>query len=187
LLLYTDGLIERRTESIDVGLDRLLHALQRDLSAEALSDRIVSLLLKGEDPGDDDVAFLVARVIEAGELFEATLPAEGGKLVILRRLLERWLIGKGLDHDLIYDVVAATGEAAANAIEHAYGPDSGSFTVGGAIVEGRLTMQLRDGGSWRPARGGERGRGIPLMDGLVHEMTVTPSASGTSVELVWVL
>ena len=163
----------------------MLRALQCDLPPEALSDRIVSLLLKDEKVGDDDVAFLMARVIGAGEQFEATLPAEGGKLVILRRLMERWLIGKGLDHDLIYDAVAATGEAVANAIEHSYGPDSGSFTVSGDIVHGRLTMQIRDGGSWRAPRGWERGRGLPLMKALVDEIKVTPSASGTSVELVW--
>ena len=185
LLLYTDGLIERRGESLEVGFHRLLAALRGDLPAEALSERIVSLLLKDDQLGDDDVAFLVARVIEASEQFEATLPAEAGKLVILRRLMERWLISKGLDHDLIYDVLAATGEAAANAIEHSYGPERGSFTASGKIVDGRLTMQLRDGGRWRPPRGRERGRGLPLMKGLVDEMKVTPSAAGTSVELVW--
>ena len=185
LLLYTDGLIERRTESLDVGFDRLRAALHRDLPAEALSDRIVSLLLKGDEVGEDDVAFLVARVIELEERFEATVRAEAGKLVIIRRLMERWLIGKGLDDDLIYDVVAATGEAAANAIEHAYGPDGGSLTVSGHMDGGRLTMRIKDGGSWRPSRGHERGRGLPIMKGLVDEMTVTPSAGGTSVELMW--
>ncbi|MGH2596956.1 MAG: ATP-binding SpoIIE family protein phosphatase [Actinomycetota bacterium] len=185
LLLYTDGLVERRGESIEMGFARLLEALHGDLPAEALSDKIVSLMLQGQEVGDDDVAFLVARVIEVGEQFEITLSAEGGKLVILRRLMERWLISKGLDHDGIYDVLAATGEAAANAIEHSYGPDSGSFTVSGDIVDGRLTMQIRDGGSWRPPRGWERGRGLPLMKGLVDEIKVTPSAAGSSVELVW--
>jgi anti-sigma regulatory factor (Ser/Thr protein kinase) len=185
LVLYTDGLIERRGESIDVGFDRLLKALRGDLPSEVLSERIVSVLLKDDEIGNDDVAFLVARVIEAREQFEASLPAEAGKLVILRRLMERWLISKGLDNDLIYDVLAATGEAAANAIEHSYGPESGSFTASGMIVDGRLTMQLRDGGRWRPPRGRERGRGLPLMKGLSDEMKITPSAAGNSVELVW--
>ena len=185
LVLYTDGLIERRSESLEVGFDRLLHALRGDLPAEALSDRIVSLLLEGDEVGDDDVAFLVARVVELGDRFEVTLPAEGGKLVILRRLLERWLISQGLDHHLIYNALAASGEAAANAIEHAYGPDSGSFSVSADLVGGRLNMQIRDGGGWRPPRGRDRGRGLPLMKGLVDEVTLTPSAEGTSVELVW--
>jgi serine phosphatase RsbU (regulator of sigma subunit)/anti-sigma regulatory factor (Ser/Thr protein kinase) len=185
LILYTDGLIERRSESLEAGFDRLLQALQRDLPAEALSDRIVSLLLEGDEVGDDDVAFLVARVMEPEDRFEVALPAEGGKLVILRRLMERWLISKGVDHHLIYDALAASGEAAANAIEHAYGPNSGSFTVSADIVGGRLNVQIRDGGGWRLPRGRDRGRGLPLMKGLVDEMKVTPSAGGTSVELVW--
>ena len=78
---------------------------------------------------------------EVEERFEVTLPAEAGKLVILRRLMERWLISKRFDDDLIYDVVAATGEAAANAIEHAYGPDGGAFTVRGELAGDRLTMR----------------------------------------------
>jgi anti-sigma regulatory factor (Ser/Thr protein kinase) len=99
--------------------------------------------------------------------------------------MERWLVGQGLDLDHIHDVLAATGEAAANAIEHSYGPDGGSLTVSGVIVGGRLMIRVTDGGAWRPARGRERGRGLPLMKGLVDEMTVTPSAAGTSVDLVW--
>ena len=35
LVLYTDGLIERRGESIDRGLERLLAAVQRDTAPEA--------------------------------------------------------------------------------------------------------------------------------------------------------
>ena len=105
--------------------------------------------------------------------------------MILRRLMERWLISKGLDDDLIYDVLAATGEAAANAIEHSYGPEGGSFTASGETRRWASHDAARDGGRWRPPRGRERGRGLPLMKGLVDEMKVTPSAAGTSVELVW--
>src|SRR4030095_9112627 len=123
--------------------------LDRDLPAEALSDRIVSLLLKDDRVVDDDVAFLLARVTQVAERFEVTLPAEPGKLVILRRLMERWLISKRFDDSLIYDVVAATGESAANAIEHAYGPDGGAFTVLGELDGERLTMKIIDVGGWR--------------------------------------
>ena len=161
-------------------------ALHRDLPAEALSDRIVSLLLKDDQVVDDDVAFLLAKVTEIAESFEVTLPAEAGKLVILRRLMERWLISKGFDDDLIYDVVAATGEAASNAIEHAYGPDGGALTVLGDSDGERLTMRIVDGGGWRPPRGHGRGRGLPLMKGLAREMTVSPTAEGTSIKLMWV-
>ena len=61
LLAFTDGLIERRHEDIDVGQDRLLAALgaltEPDLSAAL--DRVVDEV---RDPTrDDDVAALVAR------------------------------------------------------------------------------------------------------------------------------
>lgn len=61
LLAFTDGLIERRDEDIDRGLDRVHHALpvlaRSDLSA-ALTD-LVHLLR--EPSQDDDVAALVVR------------------------------------------------------------------------------------------------------------------------------
>ncbi len=61
LLLYTDGLVERRGEDTEQGLDRLTQACSslddRDLSASL--DRIVDLV---RDPSrDDDVAILALR------------------------------------------------------------------------------------------------------------------------------
>lgn len=54
LVLYTDGLVERRGESIDVGLDRLLAAAAREATPEALA-----LALDDGRQGDDDVCVLV--------------------------------------------------------------------------------------------------------------------------------
>ena len=54
LVLYTDGLVERRGESIDAGLDRLLAAVTRDARPEALAD---ALQQKGHND-DDDVCVL---------------------------------------------------------------------------------------------------------------------------------
>jgi serine phosphatase RsbU (regulator of sigma subunit) len=60
LLLYTDGLIERRGESIDVGLDRLLHTdLERHRNLP-LADRIFAPL-GDENPAEDDVAVLAVE------------------------------------------------------------------------------------------------------------------------------
>jgi serine phosphatase RsbU (regulator of sigma subunit) len=53
LVLYTDGLVERRRESIDVGLERLLAAARDDTRPEALR----SVLLE-RGPDDDDVCVL---------------------------------------------------------------------------------------------------------------------------------
>ncbi|MET7982014.1 MULTISPECIES: SpoIIE family protein phosphatase [unclassified Streptomyces] len=60
LVLYTDGLIERRTEDIDVGLGRLAAALthHRESASEALADALLSDLLP---PGGitDDTALVI--------------------------------------------------------------------------------------------------------------------------------
>jgi serine phosphatase RsbU (regulator of sigma subunit) len=53
LILYTDGLVERRRESIDAGLDRLLRAAAADPHPEALRRALVQ---DGKD--DDDVCVL---------------------------------------------------------------------------------------------------------------------------------
>ena len=59
MLLYTDGLIERRGESIDAGLDRLRAALHsgppKDVCRRLLHD------LVGADRPDDDVAIVALR------------------------------------------------------------------------------------------------------------------------------
>jgi serine phosphatase RsbU (regulator of sigma subunit) len=66
LLLYTDGLVERRLEVIDTGIQRVCDALEesRSLSPEQVADHLSALL-----PGDahaDDVALLVYRQPAAG-------------------------------------------------------------------------------------------------------------------------
>ncbi|MFF0835553.1 MULTISPECIES: PP2C family protein-serine/threonine phosphatase [unclassified Streptomyces] len=63
LVLYTDGLIERRKEDIDVGIDRLRGALVEcgSLGAERLADTLLnSLGVAGG--GQDDIALVVARL-----------------------------------------------------------------------------------------------------------------------------
>ncbi|MGN6688697.1 MAG: SpoIIE family protein phosphatase [Actinomycetales bacterium] len=61
LILYTDGLVERRGQSIDEGLSRLAEVVATigDLDVDAACDVILQLL--PERP-DDDVALLVVRV-----------------------------------------------------------------------------------------------------------------------------
>jgi phosphoserine phosphatase RsbU/P len=53
LILYTDGLVERRRESIDVGLDRLLAAAGDDTRPDALRRALLE-----QGPDDDDVCVL---------------------------------------------------------------------------------------------------------------------------------
>lgn len=66
LLLYTDGLVERRDSDLDAGLDRLLTALGdlagggRDPDLDALCDELLARMLLGST--DDDVALIALRL-----------------------------------------------------------------------------------------------------------------------------
>jgi serine phosphatase RsbU (regulator of sigma subunit) len=59
LILYTDGLIERRGETIDVGLDRLRRADFDRHPHLPLADRTLALL--ADEPAEDDVAVLAVE------------------------------------------------------------------------------------------------------------------------------
>ena len=59
VVLYSDGLVERRGESITVGLERLRTAVdQLSLPPEAVADHVLDVLGR-RSGGDDDVALLV--------------------------------------------------------------------------------------------------------------------------------
>ena len=65
LLLYTDGLVERRGEVLDVGLDRLAEAARRwydrGVSVHQLADGVLRDLLPTRR--DDDVALVAKRLV----------------------------------------------------------------------------------------------------------------------------
>ncbi|MFD8717230.1 PP2C family protein-serine/threonine phosphatase [Streptomyces sp. NPDC059629] len=63
LVLYTDGLVERRREDIDTGLHRLARSLtlHRELDPETLADAVLRELLPPEG-ATDDTALVVVRL-----------------------------------------------------------------------------------------------------------------------------
>ena len=64
VVLYTDGLIERRGESLDAGLERLAAAVSSGpRGAEPLRDHILAQLIEPSGQRDDDVTAVVARLV----------------------------------------------------------------------------------------------------------------------------
>jgi Stage II sporulation protein E (SpoIIE)/PAS fold len=62
LLLYTDGLIERRTEPLTDGLDRLVAAcIEAPADPGAFCDHVLDRLVR-DNPGDDDIALLAVTL-----------------------------------------------------------------------------------------------------------------------------
>jgi anti-sigma regulatory factor (Ser/Thr protein kinase) len=182
VFLYTDGLIERRGESIDFGLERLRAIAEGSSDVEALCTAVLEGLV-GDSGPSDDVAFVAARVPPVTDRLETRWPATTESLAPIRQLLRRWLAARGATDAETYDIVVACQEACANAVEHAYGPGPAELFVDAEFDGPRVTVTVRDEGAWRPPRGSNRGRGLPLMRALMESVEVRHSAGGTVVVL----
>lgn len=126
---------------------------------------------------------IVARLPPVPEKLAGSWPADREVLADVRMLLRRWLHSHGASEDEAYDIVVASQEACANAVEHAYGPGGRSFELEAAYVDRRVTVTVRDHGRWRPPRGAHRGRGVPMMQALMERVDVTHGEAGTVVVL----
>ncbi len=185
LLLYTDGLVERRGISIDRGMSRAADVVQ-DGRSQALDDLADHLMFRLEPAGGypDDVAMLLYR--QPAPL-AMDFAADADHLAPSRAALRGWLTRAGVDQDQIQDVLIAAGEAVANAIEHGH-RDRPEGTVSLRAIAGvdRLHVIVTDTGSWRtPRKAGDanRGRGMYLMRVLMENLTIHSNNAGTTVHM----
>jgi anti-sigma regulatory factor (Ser/Thr protein kinase) len=187
LLAYTDGLVEREGELIDVGIRRAATVLaeNRDVSAADVADVLASRLLA---PGlTDDVAFLVYRQPAGStEPLSMMITADTMQLAELLGPLRGWLRAGRIDPETADDLLVAAGEIVTNAIEHgtAAEGDHGVY-VTAERLPGQIIITVRDQGRWHgrnPAAG--RGRGLIIAEALVNELTIDTSGAGTSVRLM---
>ncbi|MDQ7810842.1 SpoIIE family protein phosphatase [Amycolatopsis sp. A133] len=182
VLLYTDGLIERRDEPIDEGLRRLCdaaaraHASAPDLLVAAITDE----LLDGGQ--DDDVAVLAVRLMPPP--LQRRAVAEPAVLRHLRDDLSRWSALAGLSAEVHQDLTLAFGEAVANSVEHAFpaGPGEVTYSVT-RTADSRLVGVVHDDGRWRPepADNSHRGRGIGIIKALSDQFAIEHHDDGTAV------
>ncbi|MEW1954687.1 SpoIIE family protein phosphatase [Terrabacter sp. NPDC080008] len=191
LLLYTDGLVERRGASLLDGIERLTTEVcaapgeDSEDDLETLCDRLLHTLLDDAHVSDD-VAVLAVRQLPTvdGEL-RLRLPAEARNLVQLRSAMRRWLARAGVPEEPAGEVLVACGEACANVVQHAYSgdPAPGALAVEARLEGGTLEIVVGDEGRWRrPAeRGG--GWGLQLIHALMDEVVVEHTADGTTVRL----
>jgi len=185
LILYSDGLVERRGEPIDDGLQRLARAASSASgSAEQVCSHILDALFGA--PPADDVALLVLR--RSGHApFERRLRADPESLPDVRREVRRWLQAAGADDQALLDFLVACGEALSNAVEHAYPADREDAWVELRLVrapDGVIEATVRDYGRWRERRpSAGRGRGLQLIERLADDMRVERSEDGTVVVL----
>ncbi|GHH27998.1 SpoIIE family protein phosphatase [Lentzea cavernae] len=181
VVLYTDGLVERRDEVLDAGLRRLTAAADGafDFDPASLARRVIDAMLS--DGQSDDVALVVARHLPAP--LQLRLPATPDQLSPLRRAATNWARLAGLSEDAAYDLELALGEAASNVVDHAY-PD------GGGTLESRLEstglgvrVTVTDQGRWRPPPEdkGHRGRGLSMIHAVSDDVDLQAGEAGTVI------
>jgi anti-sigma regulatory factor (Ser/Thr protein kinase) len=127
---------------------------------------------------------LVARVNHRRmEAFSASLALDLAVLRPLRGDLVSWLERGGVAGEAGNDIVLATHEAAANAIEHA---EPGSeVTVRAARHGDNLIVVVANVGAWKKAAGhdGTRGRGLALIRDLMSNLEVQTRSGRTTVRM----
>jgi serine phosphatase RsbU (regulator of sigma subunit)/anti-sigma regulatory factor (Ser/Thr protein kinase) len=185
LLLYTDGLVERRRKILDDGISRAAALVQAGLGSplDDLADQIMSQLAP-TGGYQDDVAVLLYRHPAPLEL---KFPADVSHLAPTRKALRSWLTRARLNPDEVMDVLIAAGEAVANAIEHGHRHrPGGTIVLDATAFVDEVQLTITDTGTWKPPDPGanpHRGRGIGLMRGLMHDVTISPDTVGTTVQL----
>ena len=185
LLLYTDGLVERRRVSIQQGLDRLSLEAAAHASAglEELCDHLLASLVEQELVADD-IALLAMRAVALVETpLTLSLPAEPRVLVQVRGALRRWLRESEVPSTAEHDILVACGEACANVVQHAYGAVPGEMEVSAELVDGWVELTIRDHGEWRQEADRGGGWGLQLIEGLMDSVEVERTADGTQITM----
>ncbi|MFE2755333.1 SpoIIE family protein phosphatase [Actinosynnema sp. NPDC059335] len=185
LLLYTDGLVERRRRPLDEGIAAVSVAVRAapDVPVDDLATRIMTDLAP-ESGYDDDVALLVYRHPAP---LEIAFPAQASELAPVRDSLRAWLRSCDVTAQQTLNILVAAGEACTNAIEHGHRDRlGGAIRLRASAFPDQVRLIVTDSGTWRtpdPVVEAHRGRGLQVMRGLVDDVTVLSGAGGTTVEM----
>jgi PAS domain S-box-containing protein len=187
LMLFTDGLVERKHESLDDGIDRAANVLAGTTKLP-LNDIADAMLRELAPPAgyDDDVAMVIYRHQQAPLRIESDAIAD--QLAGIRHRLAAWLRIADVPEELAADIVLVVNEACTNCVEHAYrGHRVGKSLLEVEILDGTVHARITDAGSWKtPAvNPGNSGRGLVLMRALSDTMEIDDSRSGTRIDITF--
>ena len=141
-----------------------------------------------DDPSlRDDVAILAVRIRwHPARVLRQGVAAEPAQLAPLRHAFRTWCEEHGVHDDDITDLVLAVGEAASNAVEHAYHQRPAGRVEFEARMDADDTVHIEvsDHGHWRelPAPG-NRGRGLDLIRVITDSLDVERRGGGTTLTL----
>jgi PAS domain S-box-containing protein len=183
LLLYTDGLTERRDEDMSAVLERL--RLAAGAAAGAPLDTLLdaAVAATGVEARPDDVALVaIRRTATAAAPLVRRFAPNLAEVPLARGELREWMAGLGLDRAAAGDLLLAAGEAVANAVEHA---GAAAVELRAALLDAAvLELVVADDGAWKEqVMETHRGRGLGLMRALVDEVALERGDAGTTVRL----
>ena len=184
LVLYTDGLVEKRDRDIDEGLALLSDIFGPGSAARPLED-LCKATLAGvyADTQRDDIAVLIARLrrIPADHHVTWKLPAELTSArrarVLIRRPLRQWGLA-----ELIPTTELLVSELVTNAVRYAQGKIGLRL-----ILEGGLVCEVLDDSAAlprirHPGDEDERGRGLQVVSQVAQRWGARRTLSG---KVVW--
>ncbi|MFZ0013911.1 MAG: SpoIIE family protein phosphatase [Acidimicrobiia bacterium] len=187
LILYSDGLVERRGESLAEGLERL-ESLACSLARKRPLDICERLFADlGGRAREDDVVVMVMRSQEvASDGFYERFPARPEELSNARSSIRSWMDGRELSAAVKDDLLIALGEVTANAVRHAYHDvPAGIVEISVQHLSGRLVAEVSDDGTW--LEGGEAdtpGLGLGIVGSITEDLRIDSTGSGTLVTFV---
>ncbi len=164
LLLYTDGLVERRGEDLETGMERLCAELERLVAASPDLDRLCDRLLARMVPSrrEDDIALVAVRLHpqddsrDSGETVTSAGPPDGrGRFLRARfaadaasvpgiRRFVRDALHPRPDGSLAHDAELVVSELAGNAALHSA---SAFLDVALRVDDEGVTLTVSDEGS----------------------------------------
>jgi serine phosphatase RsbU (regulator of sigma subunit)/anti-sigma regulatory factor (Ser/Thr protein kinase) len=184
LVMYTDGLVEKRNEDIDVGLAGLRTILGPDSPHEPLDD-LCRRALAGvyDDHQRDDIAILMTRLRRIGSDRHVSwnllpkLTAARRARSLIRRPLRQW----GLT-DLLPAAELVVSELVTNAVRYTQSKISLRL-----VLEGGLFCEVLDDSAAPPrlrqaGEDDERGRGLQVVSQVAQRWGTRRTGSG---KVVW--
>jgi anti-sigma regulatory factor (Ser/Thr protein kinase)/anti-anti-sigma regulatory factor len=181
MLLYTDGLIQRRGSTVADGMTELAMAAPAALASRAIRSAHAGGRQAGPDPDRlcrrtvelmsaagyaDDVTTLAVQLSAASVAdLNLSLPAEETSVLRARRSFVEWLTEIDAAVQDKDDLMLAVAETVTNAVEHAYPPGQRGTVEFRAALEddGTLVCRVIDHGRWQPPDPGTAHRGHGLM------------------------
>jgi anti-sigma regulatory factor (Ser/Thr protein kinase)/putative methionine-R-sulfoxide reductase with GAF domain len=180
LVLYTDGLVERRGIPLTESIDGMLELLADEVTVDGICQLAIQHLVPVEGLRDD-VALIAIQNSPVPDELVLELPAEPRVLSETRRTVRRWLRHMGADRDQAAEITLAASEACTNAIEHAYSPAPARFSLHAREDDGEVSITVRDSGRWRTPRGDHRGRGLAIIEMAMDGVETNRTSHGTEI------